>query len=598
MALSSTAPVHTFHIPVMGTGFTIDAPLKVARWGIASVISLVDDVLIEQMRRSISAEHGEACEPIDDGAADARARRITAYLDLLHTLVARQIARVRASIFAAGSEISRYYEMLPPSPLQDLYHRMLAAAGEHRERLQAQLRSRVVAGAIDVNIMTKLDRDVDRRGRPLPARGSDALSALRGFMHSRLRSSVVLSAGMNRRLFSYLAEFADVFPDDNGELRKRIILKVSDFRSALVQGKLLAKLGLHVSEFRIESGLNCGGHAFGGKGQLLGPILAEFERERNQLTDGLQSLRRQALAALGRQDAPEAPPVRITVQGGIGTADEDAFLRRHYGLDGTGWASPFLLVPEVTNVDAESLSRLARATEEDIVLSDASPLGIPFWSLRTSASETARLRRIGEGRPGSRCPKGYLVSNTEFTATPICTASRSFQRRKLESIAGAALSARERERQTEAVLAKACICHDLAGGATVSRGIDPEARTAVCCGPNTAYFQRPASLREMVDHIYGRSPLPLAAHRPHMFIKELTVHVLRLREDVERLAREPGETLARSISECGANLLAGVQYYRELTRELVAEQQAAFLTTLTALQAEIAGLMPVPVRND
>jgi len=30
---------HSFHIPVMGTGFTIDTPLKVARYGISSVIS-------------------------------------------------------------------------------------------------------------------------------------------------------------------------------------------------------------------------------------------------------------------------------------------------------------------------------------------------------------------------------------------------------------------------------------------------------------------------------------------------------------------------------------------------------------------------------
>ena len=43
---------HSFHIPVMGTGFTIDTPLKVARYGISSVISLVDDVLIEQVHNS------------------------------------------------------------------------------------------------------------------------------------------------------------------------------------------------------------------------------------------------------------------------------------------------------------------------------------------------------------------------------------------------------------------------------------------------------------------------------------------------------------------------------------------------------------------
>ena len=36
---------HTFHIPVMGTGFTIDTPIKVAKYGISSVVSLVDDII-------------------------------------------------------------------------------------------------------------------------------------------------------------------------------------------------------------------------------------------------------------------------------------------------------------------------------------------------------------------------------------------------------------------------------------------------------------------------------------------------------------------------------------------------------------------------
>ena len=31
-------PVHKFYIPVMGTGFTTDTPLKVARYGISSVV--------------------------------------------------------------------------------------------------------------------------------------------------------------------------------------------------------------------------------------------------------------------------------------------------------------------------------------------------------------------------------------------------------------------------------------------------------------------------------------------------------------------------------------------------------------------------------
>ena len=45
-----TNKAHTFHIPVMGTGYTVDTPVKVAHLGISSVISIVDDILIEKMR--------------------------------------------------------------------------------------------------------------------------------------------------------------------------------------------------------------------------------------------------------------------------------------------------------------------------------------------------------------------------------------------------------------------------------------------------------------------------------------------------------------------------------------------------------------------
>ena len=43
--------LHRFHIPVMGLGFTIDSPIRVAPFGISSVISIVDDVLIERIRK-------------------------------------------------------------------------------------------------------------------------------------------------------------------------------------------------------------------------------------------------------------------------------------------------------------------------------------------------------------------------------------------------------------------------------------------------------------------------------------------------------------------------------------------------------------------
>ena len=109
----------------MGTGFTVDSPLQVARYGISSVISLVDDLLIEQMRRHHSERAGEPCEPIRDREPDARARRITAYLDLLQRLIGRQVEALRASPFEPGSEITRYYDLLPENALKQRYREML-----------------------------------------------------------------------------------------------------------------------------------------------------------------------------------------------------------------------------------------------------------------------------------------------------------------------------------------------------------------------------------------------------------------------------------------------------------------------------------------
>ena len=85
---------HNFYIPVMGTGFTIDSPLFVAKYGISSVISLVDDLLIEQMRKYWCEKYDEAYEQISSDAEDVRAKRITAYLNLLNKLVKKQIAEI------------------------------------------------------------------------------------------------------------------------------------------------------------------------------------------------------------------------------------------------------------------------------------------------------------------------------------------------------------------------------------------------------------------------------------------------------------------------------------------------------------------------
>ncbi len=590
---STKGSPHTFHIPVMGTGFTIDTPLKVAKYGISSVISIGDDILIEQMRKLHAEKNGIEFEPIDERDEDCRARRITAYLNLMNTIVSRQIEEVRSAPFEVGSDITRYFEMLPESPSKESYRAMLATSDpDKKKQYQNELRQEIVAGSIDANVMTKVDFAVVKHGQELPPEFTVVMSAMRGFAKSDLASSIVLSAGMNRRLFGYMTKFEDFLPDAEGNLRKKIILKVSDFRSAQVQGKLLARKGLWVSEYRIESGLNCGGHAFATKGHLMGPILDEFKEKKGKMIDSLHGDYLEALAGTGHaaQDVPNN--VRITVQGGIGVALEDAFLLKYYEVDGTGWGTPFLLVPEATNVDDAHLEKLAGATDRDVRLGGASPLGVPFWSLNNSSSEETRRRRIAEGKPGSPCPKGYLKSNTEYTKHPICTASRAYQKRKLEDLSTIAdLSPEKREEAREKVLAKLCICFDLAGGAILKNHLDTKADSAVCCGPGMADFSAITSLEKMIDHIYGRWSLMTNSERQHMFVRELNLYVEFLRQELEKSSKEIADKTTKYFGEFKENLVSGIEYYRGLAENFGQEQKEKFLSDLDRICTDLEGML-------
>lgn len=579
---------HTFHIPVMGTGFTLDTPLRVARFGISSVISLVDDGIIEQSRKFHCQQNDLPYEPISAGTPDARARRITAYLDLVDQLVDQQVRALKASPFDPGSDICRYFELLPTSPLRDKYQRMLAATDmAEKTTLQEQLRGSIVAGSIDVNIMTKLDADNFRDGIQLPAEFADGMAALRGFADSTVRSAMVFSAGINQRLYTYAAQFDGFFPTAAAPARKRIILKVSDYRSALIQGKFMAKRGLWISEFRIESGLNCGGHAFANECNLLGPVLEQFKQNRHQLTESLFKIYCKSLADLGRA-IPETPhPVRITVQGGIGTAEENDLLMQYYQVDGTGWGTPFMVVPEVTNVDPVHLERLCNARDEDIYLSNASPLGVPFWNLRTSASEVKRRQRIQKGHPGSGCPKGYLRTNAELTEKPVCIASREYVARKLAHLSQEGLTAEGEEIVRADVLAKACICHDLGGSITLNQSGCKSATPALCCGPNIRNFNRTYSLEEMINHIYGRLCLMVNKERPHMFVEEMRLNKEYLLDEFKRFTHQISNRPYTFFETFKKTLLEGVDYYQDLTRQFIKEKREKFLEDLHHLRDEI-----------
>ena len=561
--------IHDFHIPVMGLSFSVDTPLKVAHYGISSVVSIMEEDLLEMMREHHSKKNGLEFIPVDKKEFDSRATRITAYCNLLDKLVWKKIESIRNEEFVFGSEIVKYFELLPESSPVKAKYRSMLLMDESLERsvIEAELRTAIVPGYIDVNIMAKVDNlGAAKTGGSLPVEQSDALTALRGYAQSTLNSSIIFSAGYNPRLYNYIAAFDDFYPTECGSLKKRVILKVSDYRSAVVQGKILAKKGIWVSEFRIESGLNCGGHAFATDGLLCGPILQSFKDNRQTLREELVTLCNASLKTLGKNTFPEMPMQRITYQGGIGTAHEQEFVKEFYELDGTGWGSPFLLVPEATNVDEATLNSLATAEPDDYYLSGASPLGIPFNHFRKSGSQKLRDDRVAAGKPGNPCVKKLLISNSEFSAEPICTASIKYQRLKIDELDKAGLPEEEYKKKFSAIVEKECLCTGLGTTALLKNDIvnkqhKPEG-VIICPGPNLAYYSGTFTLAQMIDHIYGRTNVRNSVERASLFVNELVLYVKYLRKEIDKNALTLNQNTFRTLNAFKTNLLSGIVYYK------------------------------------
>lgn len=590
---------HKFHIPVLGLAFSIDSPLKVAQYGISSAVSIVDDELTERLRQYHSQQYQLPYEEISKKENDSRAKRLTAYLNMLQIIIDKQINSLTSSTFNCNPELHKYFQLTQTGSIRNKTYKKYIETIDpiKKDYLESVLKDMVKAGQIDVNIMSKVDKvNKDEEGNLLENTFSDATSALRGYANSNINSSVVLSAGMNPRLYSYLAELPQFLPNVDGTFSKKIALKVSDYRSANIQSKYLAKKGIWVSEFRIESGLNCGGHAFATDGYLLGPILEEFKQNRQQLIDELLPIYTKALESKNIH-LTQNPTVKITAQGGVGTAAEQQFLLEYYQLDSIGWGSPFLLVPEATTVDDQTLQALAAADQDDFYLSGASPLGVPFHNFKKSSAELQRIERIAKDRAGAPCTKKYLVSNDDFSSEPICTASRVYQHTKLKELEllqelNFLDEKTDIEKLKREITEKTCLCEGLASSAYLKYNISKKKENtavAICPGPNTAYFNRTYTLKEMVDHIYGRTNLLQNVNRPSFFINELRLYIEYIQQySVNNHIID--DKKQNYIDNFHNQLLNGIAYYKNLVYHLFQdneEQRELFLKDLSVEEKKI-----------
>ena len=568
-------PQHTFHIPVMGTAFTVDTPLKVSQFGIDSVIALADDVLLERLRKVYADKNNLQYEEIKNNTKDYRADRITSYLNLVNKLANQKYEEYTTATKDKVEALKTFFSTFPNTSRLKKEFNKLTEKYFNINEISTWLKENLNMGSIDVNIMTKVDKPNFFKNEALPSEYNDAHAALRGYANSDLASSIIFSAGMNPRLYGYIAQFEDFYPNAEGYIKKKIVLKVSDYRSALIQGKFLAKKGLWVSEYRIESGLNCGGHAFATDGFLMGPILAEFKEKREELIKEIYAICKDALLANNRVAPKKSLALKITAQGGVGTAQEHDFLIKHYNLDSVGWGTPFLLVPEVTNVDDNTRKQLIKAKEKDLYLSNVSPLGVPFNNLRNSSKEVEKLQKVKDGKPGSPCPRRYLAFSKEYDEKGVCTASRLYQKNKIEELG-----------ISEEITEKICLCMGLSAAAVVTNQIETRESNAVsiCPGPNMAYFDKLLSLEDMTKHIYGLENFMSRTDRPNMFMKELNLYMDYLKNKLEEAKKDWNKKQEKYFNRFFENMNDGIAYYNNLFDNVKDKYEQTKDETLASLE--------------
>ena len=150
---------HSFHIPVMGIGFTIDTPLKVSQFGINSVISLVDDILLEKLRKMYCGKYNIPYNEINEKTEDFRAKRITSYLNLINKLAEKKFEELKNSVHVKGDKIKEFFNLLPDSSTIKKEFKSLTSRYFNLTEIEKWIKDNLSMGSIDVNIMTKLDKE-------------------------------------------------------------------------------------------------------------------------------------------------------------------------------------------------------------------------------------------------------------------------------------------------------------------------------------------------------------------------------------------------------------------------------------------------------
>jgi len=160
-----------------------------------------------------------------------------------------------------------------------------------------------------------------------------------------------------------------------------------------------------------------------------------------------------------------------------------------------------------------------------------------------------------------------VALNKEFTDKAICTASRQYQNLKIKELAEQNLTAPEYKTRFDKIIEKSCICVGLGTSSLLVNGLETKTEgtgVSICPGPNLAYFSKVMSLKEIVDHIYGRANVIARTDRPNVFVKELNIYIDYLKNKIEETKVSMNDKQQLYLLSFASNLQKGKDYYEQL----------------------------------
>ncbi|MCK5344128.1 MAG: hypothetical protein KAR20_12030, partial [Candidatus Heimdallarchaeota archaeon] len=183
-------------------------------------------------------------------------------------------------------------------------------------------------------------------------------------------------------------------------------------------------------------------------------------------------------------------------------------------------------------------------------------------------------------------------------------ASRQYQHLKIKELNKDEISSEAYTREYNKIVDKSCICVGLGTSALLVNDLNTKVEgkgVSVCPGPNMAYFSKSMSLREITDHIYGRTNVITRSDRPNMFIKELSIYIDYLKNKIAEIRDVLNKKQEKYLFTFVNNLKEGVNYYESLfnasknvvedAKSLILNELNASRQTLQLIQVEIENLI-------